>query len=749
MGAEYRSADNGFKGLAICDFNGDGKADFAATDPAGNISVFLGNGDGTFQAPPNAALSGGFPLSNTVLIADFNGDGKADIVVPLELGYGFIGFAIRLGGLGQMTTTALESSLNPSIYGQNVTLTATISPASAEPPPSGTIIFYDGLTQIGNSSLRNGQAVLTTNLLPAGRQILTAAYIGDPIYFSSSSAALIQSVAQDTTSAVLASSASASYFGQSVALTATISPTSGGPAPSGSVEFHDGSALLGAAAVSGGAAVFVTSALSMGIHTLTAIYSGDANHLGSTAPAFSQTVNANSATVTALSASASEITLGQNVTLTATVSSAGGTPSGTVAFYDGSSPLGTRTLSGGQAILTARLFPSGKRTIHAYFTGNNSFTPGFSPGLVETVRAQPVNHVIPAPPINAAGYGLNVGDFNADGKSDLVLTTNDGVNVFLSNGDGTFQPAVTSGGGTDLSHGRVVIGDLNGDGISDLAVSSAMGVSVLRGNGDGTFQSPVTYAAEAALVAIADLNGDGVADLALSNGDVLLGNGDGTFQSAIRWLDNAYSGFVAVADFNDDGHADILASTTTGFAVLVANGDGTYSKTASFANPPQYPYRNGNLSFALGDFNGDGKPDLIVIEPGHISAENPYWDVTVYLGRGDGTFQSNSAVSLFSFGTLTVGDFNGDGNDDFAVRQYDGFHPNGAVCSYLSKGNGTFGSPSCYITGPMYSGRALLNADILVGDFNGDGRNDMALVGFDGIDFLLGDFVPTTNSLGR
>jgi hypothetical protein len=749
MAAEYRSADNDSKGLAICDFNGDGKADLAVTDPAGNVAVYLGNGDGTFQAPSDAALTGGFPVNNTVLIADFNGDGKADMVVPLKLGYSFNGFAIRLGGLGQMTTTALESSLNPSIYGQNVTLTATISPATGEPPPSGTVIFYDGQTQVGTSSLRNGQAVLTTNLLPAGRQILTAAYLGDPFYFASSSATLIQSVAQDTTSASLSSSANASYFGQSVALTATISPASGGPAPSGSVEFHDGAAVLGAAAVNGGAAVFLTSALSMGTHTLTAIYSGDTNHLGSTAAAFTQTVNPNSATVTALSASASEITLGQNVTLTATVSSASGTPSGTVAFYDGASPLGTHTLSGGQAVLTARLFPSGKRTIHAYYSGNNAFTPSFSPGLVETVRAQPANHVIPAPPINAAGYGMTVGDFNADGKSDLVLATDDGVNVLLSNGDGTFQPGLTSGGGADFSHGSVLIGDLNGDGISDVAVSSAMGVSVLPGNGDGTFQAAVTYAAGAALVAIADLDGDGNADLALSNGDILLGNGDGTFQPAIRWLDNSYSGFVAVADFNNDGHADILASTTTGFAVLVANGDGNYSKTASFANPPQYPYRNGNLSFALGDFNGDGKPDLIVIEPGHISAENPYWDVTVYLGRGDGTFQPNSAVSLFSFGTLTVGDFNGDGYDDFAVRQYDGFHPNGAVCSYLSKGNGTFGAPSCYITGPEFSGRVLLNADILVGDFNGDGRNDIALVGFDGIDFLLGDFVPTTNSLGR
>jgi uncharacterized protein (TIGR03437 family) len=729
------------QGLAICDFNGDGKADLAVTDVSGGIIVILGNGNGTFQAPAFTSETGAFAGGALVAVGDFNGDGKADLAFSFGAAHNVYAtnrIAIRLGGLGQMTTTAIASSLNPSIYGQNVTLTAMLNPSTGQPPPSGTVTFFNGSTQLGTSPVVNGQAVFTTNLLPAGGDTLTASYGGDPIYFSSTSPPLIQSVEQENPRVALSSSANPSYFGQSILLTATILPVSGGPAPSGSVEFHDGSATLGTAAVDRGAATFITPALSVGAHAVTAIYSGDANYLGSTAPAFRQTVSSNAATVTALSVSAPQITLGQSVTLTAAVSSASGTPTGAVAFYADTKPLGTRTLAGGKAVVTTSLLASGKPTIHAYYSGNNVYTPSASPAFTETVSAQAANNFAPAPPIKPGSYGAATGDFNGDGKSDLVLTSADGLNVLLSQGDGTFQPAISYGKGIDFSLSGVLVGDLNGDGISDLVTSSASGVSVLLGNGDGTFRAPVTYAATGPPAFIADLNGDGNADIALSNCDVLPGNGDGTFQPPVRWLDNSYTGFVAVADFNNDGRPDLIATTATGTDVLVANGDGTYKKAESFPNPSQFPYHN-DVTFAVGDFNGDGKPDLVEVLQGRSSGENAYWNVILFLGQGDGSFSAGRRLPTIYvyFQLLAVGDFNGDGFDDLAVEQ---FPDNAGVVIYPSSGNGGFGSPLFYsapVTTPSYS-------FLLSGDFNGDGRNDIAAISPSEIDILLGQFLPTT-----
>jgi hypothetical protein len=219
-----------------------------------------------------------------------------------------------------------------------------------------------------------------------------------------------------------------------------------------------------------------------------------------------------------------------------------------------------------------------------------------------------------------------VGDLNHDGKQDLVVPNiNDGtISVLLGNGDGTFQAAVNYEAASD-STGRfepacVVLGDFNGDGKLDLAVLSYSGnatLSILMGNGDGTFQPPISSAFTptgdvAVTVVVADFNADGKLDLAVGFAggsgevDIQLGNGDGTFHDGAAYpIETNDTDYLAVGDFNGDGNLDLVAVPGPNYDVslLLGNGDGTFQYAWTSATAYLY-------SVAVGDFNGDGKLDL-------------------------------------------------------------------------------------------------------------------------------------------
>jgi uncharacterized protein (UPF0548 family) len=327
-----------------------------------------------------------------------------------------------------------------------------------------------------------------------------------------------------------------------------------------------------------------------------------------------------------------------------------------------------------------------------------------------------------------------VGDVNGDGRPDLAVANygSNTVSVLLGNSDGTFQPALTFAT-AGFNPEFVAVGDVNGDGRPDLAVahsgSNPGTVSVLLGNGDGTFQPARLFATgQGSLsVAMGDVNGDGRPDLAVANYysndvSVLLGNGDGTFQTAQSFATAGTNPVtVAMGDVNGDGRPDLAvtnsANTSSGaqpgnISVLLGNGNGTF-QTARIINVGITP-----AFVAVGDFNGDGRPDLAV-------ANFRSNTVSVLLGNGDGTFQ---AARNFAAGTgplsFAVGDFNGDRVPDLAVANYD-FNIQGpnTVSVLLGNPDGTFQAAQAFGVGT--------NPDsVAVGDFNGDGRQDLAVANF-------------------
>jgi len=300
-------------------------------------------------------------------------------------------------GIGSTSTsTTVSSNNNPSTYGQSVTFTATVSPSSA----TGSVQFFDGSTSLGTATVSGGSASVSTSALSAGSHSITAKYSGDSTYAASTSAALTQTVNQAATTSTVTSSLNPSAYSQTVTFTATLSPSSA----TGTVQFFDGNISLGTAAVSGGSASISASALSVGSHSITATYSGDSNFTGSTSAAFTQIVN-QAATTTTVSSSPNPSTYGQNVTFTATVSPLSAT--GTVQFFDGSTSLGSATLTGGSASVSTASLSVGSHSITATYSGDSNFTGGTSAVFTQNVN-QPGTTTTVTSSLNPSTYGQNV-----------------------------------------------------------------------------------------------------------------------------------------------------------------------------------------------------------------------------------------------------------------------------------------------------------------------------------------------------
>jgi len=316
---------------------------------------------------------------------------------------------------------------------------------------------------------------------------------------------------------------------------------------------------------------------------------------------------------------------------------------------------------------------------------------------------------------------VGIGDFNRDGVPDVASVNNPGTGtglqppftVVLGAGKGKFRSARAFNPGN--SPGQPAVGDFNGDGKLDVAVANygystaaPSSIAVLLGDGDGDLGPAMQYPAnKPTAIAASDVNHDGKLDLVFLEKQyvaTMLGKGDGTFGKAITSAcPSCSTGILLVADFNHDGKPDVVTNvflnTQSGsLGILLGNGDGTFQ--------PAVAYGLGGLSsVAAADFNHDGNLDLVAT----FTGSGAY----VLLGNGDGTF--GTPIPLNSAATYAMtADLNKDGNADIVINTLNQY----ALGIYFGHGDGTFSAP-------VTVNAQMLTPTLLAGDFSGNGLVDL------------------------
>jgi len=336
------------------------------------------------------------------------------------------------------------------------------------------------------------------------------------------------------------------------------------------------------------------------------------------------------------------------------------------------------------------------------------------------------------------------GDFNGDGKLDVVSINAGGaefeLDVAIGNGDGTFQYPVVQNvfSITQPAPCAMAVGDFNGDGMLDVAIwgtsgpANASELDIFLGNGNGTFTFRGTFAAPNSAnfnpgsnsLVVADFNGDGILDVAALtpyNGVFIFwGYGTGVFQPAVgystvdpNYPSNTTAVGLAVGDLNGDGKLDIAVTESSGMAVLLNKGDGTFGP-AAYYDSGIAPFQS-QKGIAIGDVNGDKKNDVVITDY--------YGNVVLYLNQGSGKFAVKGVIAKLgvSFPWLvSIADINGDKKMDVVLTDIWG-----EIFTFYGKGNGTF------TAGPIYPVQYWNTApsNVILADFNGDGALDIFKAG--------------------
>jgi hypothetical protein len=357
---------------------------------------------------------------------------------------------------------------------------------------------------------------------------------------------------------------------------------------------------------------------------------------------------------------------------------------------------------------------------------------------------------------NAPINGIATADMNNDGSPDIVEAgggTGVGLTVLLGSSHGVIgSPISTAVGACGQANGNgvnyIALGDVTGDGKVDAVATLTNNganwcennvVAVLAGLGTGKFKAPVFYSTGVTVqsysIQLADLTGNGKLDIVVSNADgslsVLLNKGKGVYGAAIvtAGASGTNGGNIVIGDFNNDGKLDVAIAeySQQQISVLLGKGDGT------FGSPIVTPSPVNPNALAGGDFNKDGKLDLA------ITSWESGGSLVIFTGNGDGTFTVGTPYTWaqcyvsngFNPYWISVGDLNQDGKLDLAIAlqnnscstEYNGEQSLGSAVVFVGNGDGTFQMEN----GPWLGG--YYSAGIALGDFNGDGMTDIAVVG--------------------
>jgi hypothetical protein len=363
-------------------------------------------------------------------------------------------------------------------------------------------------------------------------------------------------------------------------------------------------------------------------------------------------------------------------------------------------------------------------------------------------------------PVGTAPLGVAIGDFNADGASDLaVINTADGsVSVLLGNGNGSFKAAMNFSARQNCD--GIASSDFNGDNKFDLAVlrpgdanAGDIGdVTIFLSNGDGTFHQGqvLSPGKNPSFVAVHDVNADHKPDLIVSNATdnnvaLLFGKGDGTFQAPTAYATGSNPTSILLVDFDQDGQQDLavdLSYMGTRTDILLANGDGTLRTGPSLTTGVTF-----SPIVAWADFNQDANIDYLTSGCDLIGK----CKVAVALGNGDGTFQNPRSTSSSRLQRIFVADYDGDGKLDLAGAP----SPiKGQIDVLLGNGDGTFKPPASFTIDPNLGvGLAI------AGDLNRDTAPDLVSLNCcdktisvllnNGTDFSISASKPTPGNVSR